>query len=396
MNLVQLPADILHLIAKLINPRENDEENPNLSDESDTGEMDSKRSEEIKWYNKSKAIRNIVNLSKVNKRLYQVLNIETLWKHFYQRDLSDTIPDKNIKRRYYEIVAELSRTHEEELDYYLEVVNHGCEKIIYEMDDKNIRDELVLAAVSGKNDDIFFYLYDIFEKNQKRISLTYSNGEELYEAFKEDLICKIVKIGAIRLLEKLEQKGFIYDGESAISQAIISDNLEMIKYLESKRLLTPSLLVHVKSLKVLEYLASKIKLEENYVDLAIGECKNFSVFRYLWPYSSMKLFLLDNILTHQLDTRNFSNVKYLIKLGLDLEAICCYGTVRQVKYFLKHGSSITKKCLENAILCRNKPVIEYLLKKNPSLSGPYPSIIKKIDRNEEYCNYIKTLMKKYR
>jgi hypothetical protein len=176
----------------------------------------------------------------------------------------------------------------------------------------------------------------------------------------------------------------------------------MIKYFEAKTTLSSDLIIHAKTIEILDYIALKTKIEEKYANQAIRECSNFKVFEYLWPYSSMKSELLENILEDQLDKRNCENVRRLVYLKPKLtrnsrimERFCCYGKVEDIHYLLKNGASVTKKVLENAILYHNKPVLEYLLRHNWSINGVYESVKSKISGNKEYCKYIEDLKRKY-
>ena len=359
MNLDKLHVDIIYYICSFLNPKKDFEE-------------------------QVEGIKNIISLSHTSGRLFRILNNEKLWKDFYCRDLSDMLPEKKIKKKYYKAIDYLISE-----DVKNTAAERGYEKIIHNIDKDDIEEHIVLTSIASKNIKMILYLYDIMIdniKNNKNADEKFIENE--LGGFNGSVIYYIIKCENIELLKIMENKGFKYDIIDAQNTAAKHDRLNILLYLEKKQSFSPELIRYAAgggNLKIVQYVVKNVKYIPADIDDGIKVTINIKIIKYLWSLSSQNVTNLYHYLYHITNIYEeckFEDIKYLLKLGIDihwdneaiLRKLCKDKDLEAVKYCLKKGANINvrngitiKTPLIIAASNGHNNIVEYLIDEGADL-----------------------------
>jgi hypothetical protein len=367
MNFYNLPSDIIYYICSFLNK----EFRKNSNFYKDTQRKD-----------KYEGILNIISLSQVNRRLREILNNENYWKGLYNRDISEYIPFKNIKRKYYNAIKYVK---DKEVDK--EIIITEYEKLIYCINIENVND-IILCAMESKYTNILIYLYnfikiDIITKNEHNI-------EKELNAFDDEFFHSVVSNGNLELFKFGEEKGYKYDIKRVQERLAVSGYFELFKYLENKYSIKPNLIhgaARGNKLDMVKYITKRVKYTKENIDTGIAMTSDFKILKYLWPLSSQNLGSLETYVDHRINyTISVKEVMYLVGLGFDihwnnevlLKYMCKEGNLEAVKYLVIKGADInihsgknnrSKMSLWIAISKGHNKIIEYLIKKGADTTG---------------------------
>lgn len=260
-------------------------------------------------------IKDLIRLSRVNKRFYGIIaKSDRIWKHLYQEDLSDDIPE-NVRKKYIREVKKFEKLEDDEKEE--RAAKKGYEKIIARIPPDNIGLSIMEAAARGGNHKIISELL---------------NKREWKGKVKNKLYKKLLSItifhGRLELLEKLEEKGIKLESEDAedvyLTDAIVSGRVEMVKYLEKRFNVEVNggyldIAIDSGDIQMLKYITEKKDCKKDDIDEAIANAQNAEQVLYLWPLSSKDVENLNAILTTITSWDDFDNeVKPILELGADV------------------------------------------------------------------------------